>query len=392
MPRASSRSSASPWVRSSCAAARTSRAACGSLSSLRGDHAQPERDRDEPLLGAIVQVALEPQALGVADLHDARPRGGQLLVGVGVGQRLGDQVGEVAEPLLEALGQGVVGGRHRRQHAPQPPADGDRRRHCRRDSRRLAPSRRACRSPPRSVRRAAGCRCGPPSGRGCRRRAASFAPTGKRGAPSSLQAPTTVAVCEPSSCITFAPGSPSSRPTSSVTCSNTRLGDGLSGDERGDPAQCRLFVGERALSGLGARQRPRRACALRGHRGQDERGDRRDRDEQLRREQAVGERVTHERPVALRGVPDRDRAHDEDRRGGPARAEAQRGPEQHGEDDVGHVALRRQLGQHDEREDQDRAFRELAPANPSYARGHPRQQARRHHQSAGRVARASTCG
>ena len=53
----------------------------------------------------------------------------------------------------------------------------------------------------------------------------SVAPTGKRGAPSSLQAPTTVAVPGPSSCITFAPGSPSSRPTSSVTCSKTRLGD-----------------------------------------------------------------------------------------------------------------------------------------------------------------------
>ena len=44
--------------------------------------------------------------------------------------------------------------------------------------------------------------------------------------PSSLQAPTTVAVPGPSSCITFAPGSPSRRPTSSVTAAKTRLGDG----------------------------------------------------------------------------------------------------------------------------------------------------------------------
>ena len=87
-------------------------------------------------------------------------------------------------------------------------------------------------------------------------------------------------------------------------------------------------------------------------------------DEQLRREQAVRERVTHERPVALRGVPDRDRAHDEDRRGSAARAEAQGGPQQHREDDVGHIALRRQLGQYHEHHDDERALGEVTPANP----------------------------
>ena len=225
MPRASSRSSASPWARSSCAAERTSRAACGSVSSLRADHAQPERDRDEPLLGAIMQVALEPPALGVADLHDARPGGGQLRVGVRVGQRLGDQVGEVAEPLLQALGQRIVGGRHRRQHAPQPPADGDRRGHAGAIADASHLSRRASRSRPHSVRRAAGCRCGPPSGRGCRRRAAaSRRPESAARRPRSKRRRRSPCG-SPSTCITFAPGSPSSRPTSSVTCSNTRLGD-----------------------------------------------------------------------------------------------------------------------------------------------------------------------
>ena len=72
---------------------------------LLADHAQPEGDRDESLLSAVVQVALEPRALGVADLDEARPRCGELLVGVGIGQRLRDELGEVAQPLLEPLGQ-----------------------------------------------------------------------------------------------------------------------------------------------------------------------------------------------------------------------------------------------------------------------------------------------
>ena len=72
----------------------------------RGHHAQLERDRDEALLRAVVQVALEPLPLGVADLDEPRARGGELLVGVGVGQRLGDEVREVAQPLLDALGSG----------------------------------------------------------------------------------------------------------------------------------------------------------------------------------------------------------------------------------------------------------------------------------------------
>ena len=57
--------------------------------------------------------------------------------------------------------------------------------------------------------------------------------------------------------MTLAPGMPSSRPTSSVTCSNTRLGGASLGDERGDPAQRRLLVGERALG----RRSPRAPAA-----------------------------------------------------------------------------------------------------------------------------------
>jgi hypothetical protein len=43
-----------------------------------------------------VQVALQPPALGVAGLDDARARGGELLARVGVGERLRDELGEVA--------------------------------------------------------------------------------------------------------------------------------------------------------------------------------------------------------------------------------------------------------------------------------------------------------
>jgi hypothetical protein len=62
----------------------------------RGDHVQLKGHGDEPLLSAVVQVALEPHAFGVADLDEPRPRCGQLLVGVGIGQSLRDEVGEVA--------------------------------------------------------------------------------------------------------------------------------------------------------------------------------------------------------------------------------------------------------------------------------------------------------
>ena len=129
MPRASSRSSSSPCA--SCVLRGGQDLAGGRrvLLERRADQAQVERERHEPLLRAVVQVALEPPALGVAGLDDARARGGQLLVGVGVRERLRDQLGEVAQSLLDALRQRLVGPRARGQRAPQPPADGDRRGH-----------------------------------------------------------------------------------------------------------------------------------------------------------------------------------------------------------------------------------------------------------------------
>ena len=80
MPRASSRSSASASVSSSCAPVeQLARRRPGRVRSLLWASAHGQRERDEPLLGAVVQVALEPAALGRAGLDDSRARGAQLL-------------------------------------------------------------------------------------------------------------------------------------------------------------------------------------------------------------------------------------------------------------------------------------------------------------------------
>ena len=70
------------------------------------DHAQLQRERHEPLLGAVVEIALQPPALGVAGLHDARARASELVVGVGVGQGLRDELGEVRQAPLRAARPG----------------------------------------------------------------------------------------------------------------------------------------------------------------------------------------------------------------------------------------------------------------------------------------------
>ena len=77
-PRATSRSSSSDAAISCRAwASRASRVRV--VAELRLEQAELERQRDEPLLGAVVQVALEPLALLLAGLDDARARAPQLL-------------------------------------------------------------------------------------------------------------------------------------------------------------------------------------------------------------------------------------------------------------------------------------------------------------------------
>ena len=250
--------------------------ACGCRVTLElsPDDAQPEGDRDEPLLSAVVQVALEPPALGVADLHDARSRSGQLLVGVGVGQCLRDEVGEVAEPLLETFAQRLVRRRRRRQHTPKPAADADRRRY----AGSVADASHGGRERPVHLLVAL---------HALRLAAADHLRDEGVAVEVELRADRKARRA------VLAPGADDGRRARSVELHHVRPGEAqqspdlfghlledsagrrLAGDKRRDPAQCRLFVGERTLSRLGARQRACDACALRGHRGQDERGDRR---------------------------------------------------------------------------------------------------------------------
>ena len=65
--------------RAPAAASSSSAAAASGSSRARLARAAGQRQRDQPLLGAVVQVALEPAALVVGRLHDPRARGAQLL-------------------------------------------------------------------------------------------------------------------------------------------------------------------------------------------------------------------------------------------------------------------------------------------------------------------------
>ena len=92
----------------------------------RGRDPERERERDEPLLRAVVQVALDPAARLVGRLDDAHARRLELDPGVDVGDRLPDELGERAEARLGVAREGRAGGPGR-HGAPQPPVDDDRR-------------------------------------------------------------------------------------------------------------------------------------------------------------------------------------------------------------------------------------------------------------------------
>ena len=78
---------------------RISAAPAGPASSSRLREPQRQRQRDEPLLRAVVEVALQPPALGGLGLDDARARAAQLLL---LALLVGD-VDAVEEPALLAV-------------------------------------------------------------------------------------------------------------------------------------------------------------------------------------------------------------------------------------------------------------------------------------------------
>ena len=344
-PRASSRSSSRPARE--IVLGRREKLAGGLriVLELRVDHAQLQGDGDEALLSAVVQVALESPALGVADRHELGTRRGQPLTGVGVGQRLPDEVREVAEPLLEPIRQRLVrrGGRH--QRAPQPARNGDRRRH---RGAVAGASQGLGQAPARFVvalHALGGARAQhlrddrvaveverrrPPATAACRPRSNRRRPSPSRG---------------PWYWTTAAPGSPNSRPTSSVTCSNTPLG--------GDSAATSVAtLRSAACSSASSRWAASLTASARAAR--------------VRSAVTAASRSEVRAAVAMKScVASRlsviesrtngpsswavfhtviEHTHD-DRRGGASRAQAQRRPEEHREHDVRHVALRCQLGE-----------------------------------------------
>ena len=66
----------------------------------------------------------------------------------------------------------------------------------------------------------------------------------------------------------------------------------------------------------------------------------------------------------------------------PRAPEAQRGPQERGEHEVGNVALGRELGEHQERDEHDPALGHVAPADAAQTEGGPGEQRRRHDQRA----------
>ena len=262
---------------------------------------QLQCERDEPLLGAVVQVALQPAALGVAGLDDARAGGGELVVRVGVRERLRDEVGEVAEALLGALRQrSLVEGRGD-ERAPQALRELDRRGHARAiavraqvggDVARVADGLVGIRHAARLARAVHLDERGVLGAELDRRPDREEQPPGL--APAAHDADPAGVVVAHERRRGHAQGA---RGLAHDLAEDAR-GVGLGDDERRDAAEGRLLLREPARRGLAR-------GALGGHGGEHHRGQRGHGQEQLRREQAVGQRAADERPRAVGGVPDR---------------------------------------------------------------------------------------
>ena len=82
----------------------------GVVAELRLGPAEFHRQRDQPLLGAVVQVALDPLPLGLGRVH--HPLAAHL--------QLGDPGGQVRRGREQPPGQGGVGGREAAGHPRRP--------------------------------------------------------------------------------------------------------------------------------------------------------------------------------------------------------------------------------------------------------------------------------
>src|SRR3954447_21886558 len=125
-PRASSRSSRMVEL----APRRAHEVARGARVAVEQAHDEPqlERERDEPLLCPVVEVALEAAALLEPGLQDPQAGGVELLARLGALEAERDELGEVAEAPLGVGAQRVGVPRGDEDQAPGLPADDDRRR------------------------------------------------------------------------------------------------------------------------------------------------------------------------------------------------------------------------------------------------------------------------
>ena len=84
---------------------------------------QFQSEGDQPLLGAVMQIALDALPRLVGGGHDPGARGGQLRLALGVGEGGSDELGEAGQPRLGVGGQRVRACGRYGHHAPQPALD-----------------------------------------------------------------------------------------------------------------------------------------------------------------------------------------------------------------------------------------------------------------------------
>ena len=95
----------------------------------RLSRAQLERERDELLLRAVVQVALDPLPCRIGGGHDPRARSGELRSALGIRDRGRHELGELGEPGLGLSGQRLRLTRRGGHQPPQRSVDDDRHAH-----------------------------------------------------------------------------------------------------------------------------------------------------------------------------------------------------------------------------------------------------------------------